>query len=226
MLTNENQGSRERILSLCDHTELAVTAQVADILRTAEEGLRFSCASICIPPRYVGAACEFLAGKLPVCTVIGFPSGYMTTAVKCFEARDAVRAGAKEIDMVIAIGELLAGNDAAVLDDILAVREACPDAVLKVIVETAKLDEDAKRRVCGIVSRSGADFIKTSTGFGGGGASVADIALFRRECDPALKIKAAGGIASFEDAEAMLAAGADRLGTSRLVKLMLRENVT
>jgi deoxyribose-phosphate aldolase len=207
------------ILKRVDHTELSVTAGEGEIRRLCDEALRYGTASVCVPPAYVGFAAEYLGGRIPVCTVIGFPNGYATTAVKVAETEDAIRNGADEIDMVIRIGALKEGDAAAVLDDIRAVRGACIGKVLKVIVETCRLTEDEKKLACRIVSESGADYIKTSTGFGGGGATREDIALFRAHSAPDLRIKAAGGISSFQDAEDMLTLGADRLGTSRLVRL-------
>ena len=207
------------ILKRVDHTELSVTASRADVRTLCEDALTYGTASVCVAPCHVREAAEYLGGRCAVCTVIGFPAGYATAEIKALETAAAVRDGADEIDMVINIGALLEGRDGEVLEEIRAVRAACPGRVLKVIVETCKLDEDAKRRACRIVSESGADYIKTSTGFGGGGATFEDVALMRRECAPTLKIKAAGGIASFADAEQMLALGADRLGTSRLVSI-------
>ncbi len=211
------------ILKRVDHTELAVTASRADIIMLCDDALTYKAASVCVAPCHVREAAEHLGGRCAVCTVIGFPAGYSTSAIKCLETEAAIRDGADEIDMVINIGALLEGRDGEVLEEIRAVRAACPGKVLKVIVETCKLDEDAKRRACRIVSESGADYIKTSTGFGGGGATPEDVALFRRECAPHLKIKAAGGISSFADAERMIALGADRLGTSRLVRIAKQE---
>ena len=213
----------KEILKRVDHTELSVTASRADIASLCRDALAFGAASVCVAPCHVREAAELVGGRCAVCTVIGFPNGYSTQASKCFEAEEAVRNGADEIDMVINIGALLDGRDEDVLREIQAVRAVCVGKVLKVIVETCKLTEDCKRRACRIVSESGADYIKTSTGFGGGGATFADVALFRRECKPSLKIKAAGGIASFEDARKMIELGADRLGTSKLVRIAKQE---
>ncbi len=207
------------ILSHVDHTLLRPTATWEEVRTLCDEGVAFATASVCIPAIHVADAAAYLAGRLPVCTVIGFPTGYTTTAAKCFEAADAVKNGASEIDMVIPLGRLREGRDADVLADIRAVKAACDGRLLKVIVETCLLTEEEKVRVCGIVSESGADFIKTSTGFSAGGATREDIALFAAHVAPHVRIKAAGGIRSFCDAEDFLALGADRLGTSALVKL-------
>ncbi len=213
------------ILRHVDHTLLAPTATEADILRTCDEGLFYHTASVCIPPVFVKAAADYVGDRLKICTVIGFPNGYATTAAKCFETADAVKNGAAEIDMVIPLGAVKAGDFDAVLADIRAVRAACDGQVLKVIVETCLLTEEEKVRLCDVVSASGADYIKTSTGFAGGGATAEDMALFAAHVAPHLKIKAAGGIASLADAERFLARGADRLGTSRIVKLVKEGNL-
>ncbi len=207
-----------QLLGRVDHTLLTQTATWPEIRQICEDGLRYHCASVCIPPSYVKQAADYLAGRLPVCTVIGFPNGYSTTAVKCFEASDAVANGASEIDMVINLGWVKDGNWDALLAEIQAVRAACPEAVLKVIVETCLLTEAEKVHLCEIVSQSGADYIKTSTGFAGGGATREDVALMKAHIAPHLKIKAAGGIATLQDGADFLALGADRLGTSRIVK--------
>ncbi len=215
----------KEILRHVDHTLLAPTATTADILATCDEGLFYHTASVCIPPVFVKAAKAHVGDRLPVCTVIGFPNGYATTAAKCFEAADAVKNGAAEIDMVIPLGAVKAGDFDAVLADIRAVRAACDGQVLKVIVETCLLTREEKIRMCEVVSASGADYIKTSTGFAGGGATAEDVALFAAHVAPHLKIKAAGGIASLADAERFLMLGADRLGTSRIVKLVKEGNL-
>lgn len=215
----------KEILQHVDHTLLAPTATTADILATCDEGLFYHTASVCIPPVFVKAAKAHVGDRLPVCTVIGFPNGYATTAAKCFETADAVENGAAEIDMVIPLGAVKAGDFAAVLSDIRAVRAACDGRVLKVIVETCLLTREEKIRMCEVVSASGADYIKTSTGFAGGGATAEDVALFAAHVAPHLKIKAAGGIASLADAERFLELGADRLGTSRIVKLVKEGNL-
>ncbi len=215
----------KEILRHVDHTLLAPTATTADILATCDEGLFYHTASVCIPPVFVKAAKAHVGDRLKICTVIGFPNGYATTAAKCFETADAVENGAAEIDMVIPLGAVKAGDFAAVLADIRAVRAACDGQVLKVIVETCVLTEEEKVRLCDVVSAAGADYIKTSTGFAGGGATAEDVALFAAHVAPHLKIKAAGGIASLADAERFLALGADRLGTSRIVKLVKEGNL-
>ena len=213
------------ILSKVDHTVLSQTATWDDIRALCDDGVRYGTASVCIPAWYVRKASDYVDGKLPVCTVIGFPNGYSTTETKAFETRDAVENGAAEIDMVIPVGALKAGDTDAVRRDIAAVREACVGKVLKVIIETCLLTEVEKITMCGIVSDSGADFIKTSTGFSTGGATFDDVRLFKAHCAPHLKIKAAGGISSIADAEEFIRLGADRLGTSRIVKLVKEGNL-
>lgn len=207
------------ILSKVDHTLLRQTATWEEIRTLCDDGVRYGTASVCIPPSYVARAHNYLAGRLPICTVIGFPNGYMTTAAKVAETKDAVANGADEIDMVINLGDLRDGRYDAIADEIRAIRAACSGKVLKVIVETCLLTEEEKIRMCSIVGKSGADFIKTSTGFSTGGATPEDVALFAAHVPPHLKIKAAGGIRSFEDAERFLSLGASRLGTSAIVKL-------
>ena len=206
------------ILRRCDHTLLSQGATWAEIRALCDDGVKYGCASVCIPASYVKQAAEYLGGRLPVCTVIGFPNGYDTTAAKCFEAEDAVRNGADEIDMVINIGWARDGRWEDLLAEIKAVKAACGGRILKVIIECCLLTEAEKIRLCEIVTESGADFIKTSTGFGGGGATREDVALMAAHVGPKVKIKAAGGIASLEDAADFIALGADRLGTSRVVK--------
>ena len=206
------------ILSRCDHTLLAQGATWAEIRALCDDGVAYGCASVCIPASYVAQAAEYLGGKLPVCTVIGFPNGYDTTAAKCFEAEDAVKNGADEIDMVINIGWVKDGLYEQVLDEIKAIKEHCGGKLLKVIIETCMLTDAEKIELCRVVSESGADYIKTSTGFGGGGATREDVALFKAHVAPHVKIKAAGGIADLNDARDFIALGADRLGTSRIVK--------
>ena len=206
------------ILSRCDHTLLAQGATWAEIRALCDDGVRYGCASVCIPASYVKQAAEYLGGKLPVCTVIGFPNGYDSTAAKCFEAEDAVRNGASEIDMVINIGWARDGRWEDLLAEIRAVKAACGGRILKVIIECCLLTEAEKIRLCEIVTESGADFIKTSTGFGGGGATREDVALMAAHVGPKVRIKAAGGIANLEDAADFIALGASRLGTSRVVK--------
>ena len=205
------------ILSKCDHTLLSPAARWEDISAVCADGLRYGTASVCIPPCYVKQAKETYGSALAVCTVIGFPNGYATTAAKCFEAADAVKNGADEIDMVINIGMVKEGRFSAVLEEINAVKDACAGKRLKVIVETCLLTEEEKIRMCETVSASRADYIKTSTGFSAGGATKEDIALFAAHVSGDTKIKAAGGIKTIEDAAAFLELGASRLGTSRIV---------
>ena len=206
------------ILSKVDHTLLSQSATWDEIRAVCDDGLKYGTASVCIPPSYVKDAADYLGGRLPVCTVIGFPNGYNTTACKCFEASDAVENGADEIDMVINIGWVKDGLYDNVLEEINAVKAACHGRLLKVIIETCLLTEEEKIRMCEIVSASDADFIKTSTGFSKGGATFDDIKLFAANVTDGTRIKAAGGISGLEDAEKFLALGADRLGTSRVVK--------
>ena len=206
------------ILARCDHTLLTQTATWAEIRAVCDDGMKYGCASVCIPASYVKQAKEYVGDKLPICTVIGFPNGYDTTAAKCFEAADAVKNGASEIDMVINIGWVKDGLYDQVLDEIRQVKAACDGRLLKVIIETCLLTDAEKIQMCRVVSESGADYIKTSTGFGGGGATREDVALFKAHVAPHVKIKAAGGIADLNDARDFIALGADRLGTSRIVK--------
>ena len=206
------------ILSKVDHTLLAQTATWAEIKAICDDGMKYHTASVCIPASYVKQAKDYVGDKLPICTVIGFPNGYDTTAAKCFEAADAVRNGASEIDMVINIGWVKDGLYDQVLAEIKAVKGHCGGKLLKVIIETCMLTDAEKIELCRVVSDSGADYIKTSTGFGGGGATREDVALFKTHVAPHVKIKAAGGIADLNDARDFIALGADRLGTSRIVK--------
>ncbi len=215
----------KEILAICDHTILAQSATEAEIKSVCDDGIRFCTASVCIPPSYVKMAKEYVGQRLAICTVIGFPNGYMTTAAKVFETEDAVKNGADEIDMVINIGWVKDGRYDDILEEIRRIRAACEGKILKVIIETCLLTEDEKAQMTKIVSASGADFIKTSTGFAGGGATVEDIRLFAENRAPHLKIKAAGGIASLTDAEAMMRAGAERLGTSRIVRIAKQESI-
>ena len=215
--------TEKEILSHVDHTLLSVAATWDEIREVVDDGIRFETASVCIPPRFVQAAAAHAAGRVKICTVIGFPNGYNTTAAKVFEARDAVENGADEIDMVIPVGLVRDGAYAQVEAEIRAVKAACGGKLLKVIIETCLLTDDEKRRMCAVVAAAGADYIKTSTGFQAGGATFEDVALMREASPDTLKIKAAGGIASFADAERFLALGADRLGTSRLVKILKNE---
>ena len=206
------------ILRRVDHTLLSQGATWEEIRAICDDGVKYGCASVCIPASYVKQAAEYVAGKIAICTVIGFPNGYSTTAAKCFEARDAVENGASEIDMVINIGWVKDGLYDKVLEEIKAVKAACGGKLLKVIIETCLLTDAEKIQMCRVVSDSGAEYIKTSTGFGGGGATREDVALFKAHVAPHVKIKAAGGIANLQDAEDFVALGADRLGTSRIVK--------
>lgn len=206
------------ILSKCDHTLLSQTATWDDIKGICDDGMKYSTASVCIPPSYVKTAKEYVGDKLKICTVIGFPNGYSTTAVKVFETKDAIANGADEIDMVINIGLLRAGKDGEVCDEIRQIKAACGDKILKVIIETCLLSEDEKIRMCKIVTEAGADYIKTSTGFSTAGATLPDVKLMHDNVGEGVLVKAAGGISGLEDAQAFLDCGASRLGTSRVVK--------
>ena len=206
------------ILSHVDHTLLKPEATWDQIKTLCDEAMEFGCATVCIPPSYVKRAAEYVQGNLKICTVIGFPNGYNTMAAKIFETKDAVENGASEIDMVINLGWVKDQKWDALLEEIQAVKAACHGKLLKVIIETCLLTEEEKIKMCEIVSLSGADFIKTSTGFGGGGATREDVALMKAHVAPHVQIKAAGGIASLPDAEDFIALGASRLGTSRVVK--------
>lgn len=207
------------ILSYCDHTLLLQTATKDEIIALCDDALKFKTASVCIPPCYVRLASDYLKGRVKVCTVIGFPNGNTTSECKAFETKQAIENGADEIDMVINIGALREGDIEYVKKDILAVRNACIGKVLKVIIETCLLTDEEKKLMCKIVAECNADFIKTSTGFSKGGATVEDIRLFAENCPETLKIKAAGGISSIADAEEFMSLGATRLGTSRIVKI-------
>lgn len=209
-----------RILAAVDHTLLRPTATWEEIRQICDDGVAYGCASVCIPPSYVKPASEYLAGKLPVCTVIGFPNGYSTTAVKVFETQDAISNGASEIDMVVNLGWVKDGRWSDVLAELRAVKEACGEHILKVIVETCQLTQEEKVKLCELVTESGADFIKTSTGFSSGGATAEDVALLRANVGAQVQVKAAGGITSLEDAQTFLDLGAARLGTSRIVALV------
>ena len=207
------------ILAKCDHTLLAQTATWDDIRALCDDGMAYHTASVCIPASFVRAAKDYVGDRLAICTVIGFPNGYDTTAAKCFMASDAVENGADEVDMVINLGWAKEGRWDAVTDEIAQVKRACQGRILKVIIETCLLTDEEKIALCLCVSESGADFIKTSTGFSTAGATFADVELFARHVAPHVQIKAAGGISSLEDAETFLRLGASRLGTSRIVKL-------
>ncbi len=208
------------ILRHVDHTLLSQAATWEDIREILDDAMKYEAASACIPPSYVKRAAEYVQGKLPICTVIGFPNGYSTKETKVFEARDAIANGACEIDMVIQIGFLKDKRYGEMEEEIRAVRQACQDKVLKVIIETCLLTREEKVKMCEIVTRVGADYIKTSTGFSTAGATLEDVALMREHIGGRVKIKAAGGIASFEDAKEFLQAGAERLGTSRLIQAL------
>ena len=214
---------RNEIYRRVDHTLLAQTATWEEIRRICDDALEYGTASVCIPPSYVGRAKEYLGDRMAVCTVIGFPNGYNTTEVKVFETEDAVSNGADEIDMVINIGWLKDREYDRILDEIRRVKAACAGRILKVIIETCLLSEEEKIRMCGIVTEAGADFIKTSTGFSTAGATFDDIRLFAEHVGEGVRMKAAGGIKSFGDAEEFIRLGADRLGTSRIVKLAKAE---
>lgn len=209
----------KEILTHADHTLLKQTATWAEIRELCDDGIKYHTASVCIPPSFVKQAAEYVQGRIAVCTVIGFPNGYNTTAVKVYETRDAIVNGADEIDMVINIGWAKEGRFDLVTEEIKAVKAACGSKILKVIIETCMLTDEEKKALCHAVTDAGADYIKTSTGFGSAGASFDDIRLFKANIGDGIRIKAAGGISSIEDAEEFLRLGADRLGTSRIVKI-------
>ena len=208
------------ILAVCDHTLLLQTSTWEEIRGICDDAMKYHTASVCIPPCYVRQAADYMQGRIPVCTVIGFPNGNHTTACKVFETQDAVKNGADEIDMVINVGMLKAKNDDYVLNEIRAIKAACEGRILKVIIETCLLTDEEKIKMCEIVTASGADFIKTSTGFSTAGATFADIELFAQHIGEGVRMKAAGGISSIADAEKFMELGASRLGTSRIVKLV------
>ena len=208
----------KEILSKCDHTLLLQTSTWEQIRKLCDEGMEYKTASVCIPPSFVKQAKEYVKGELKICTVIGFPNGYNTTAVKVFETEQAILEGADEIDMVVNIGWVKDGLDGQVLDEIKKIKAACGDKILKVIIETCLLTEEEKLRMCRIVTEAGADFIKTSTGFSKAGATLDDVRLMKNNVGANVLVKAAGGISNLEDAENMLKEGASRLGTSRVVK--------
>ena len=218
--------NKNEILSKVDHTFLKQTATWNDIRELCDDAIRYNTASVCIPPSFVKKAKEYVNEKMKVCTVIGFPNGYNTTDVKVFETSNAIQNGADEIDMVINIGMLKEKEYDAILNEINGIKKACGDKILKVIIETCLLTEEEKIKMCDIVSNSNADFIKTSTGFSTAGATIEDIKLFKKHIKNDKKIKAAGGISSFEDAERFIEEGASRLGTSRLVKIEKRNEQT
>lgn len=227
-LNSERQISMEKInitkiLGAVDHTLLDRTAGWEKIRETVDDGIRFGTASVCIPAAFVKEAADYAQGRVKICTVIGFPNGYSTSAAKAFEAKDAVEKGADEIDMVINTGWVKEGKYNLVLDEINQVKDACGEKLLKVIIETCLLTDEEKKEMCRVVSESRGDFIKTSTGFSSGGATFDDIKLMKDNCFGNTKIKAAGGISSLEDAEKFMELGADRLGTSRIVKILKEE---
>ena len=213
----------KEILSKCDHTLLAQTATWDEIKAICDDGIKYQTASVCIPPCYVKRASEYANGRVKICTVIGFPNGYNTTAVKEFETKDAIANGADEIDMVINIGQLKAGNYDYVENEIRTLKNACGEKILKVIIETCLLTDEEKVKMCELVTKAGADFIKTSTGFSKAGATFADIELFAKHVGKNVRMKAAGGISSIEDAESFVELGASRLGTSRIVKIVKKQ---
>lgn len=212
--------TQKDILAKVDHTLLAQTATWEEIRQICDDGMRYETASVCIPPSYVEQAKNYVGDRLKICTVIGFPNGYNTTVVKEFETKDALKKGADEIDMVINLGWVKDGRFDLVEKEIRTLKDACGRNVLKIIIETCLLTEEEKVKMCEVVTNSEADFIKTSTGFSTSGATFADVALFKEHVGPQVKIKAAGGISSFADAEKFVELGADRLGTSRLVKIV------
>ena len=209
----------QNILRHCDHTELKQTATIDDIKALIDDAIKFNTASVCIPPCFVKEAAEYANGRMPICTVIGFPNGYNSTEIKLIETKEALLKGAEEIDMVINIGMLKKGNTDYVLNEIKALKAACGNKILKVIIETCLLTDEEKITMCKLVTEAGADYIKTSTGFSKAGATFADVELFAKNVGPNVKIKAAGGIHSLEDAQHFLDLGASRLGTSALVKI-------
>ncbi len=213
----------KEILEKCDHTLLRVDCRSEEIRQLCDQAIRYNCASVCIPPCHVAGAKRYVGERLKICTVIGFPNGYMTSAAKAYEAADAVRNGADEIDMVINLSMVKDGCWNEVAKDIAAVRAATEGKLLKVIIECCLLTEEEKIQLCRIVSDSGAEYIKTSTGFSTGGATREDVALMRANCPPRVKVKAAGGISTLQDAEDFIALGAERLGTSRIVKLAIAQ---
>ena len=214
------------MLKHVDHTLLTQTATWEEIKQICDDAVKYETASVCIPPSYVKQANEYMQGKIPVCTVIGFPNGYMTTNTKEFETKDAIANGASEIDMVINIGWLKDKKYDLVEEEIRTLKAACGEKILKVIIETCLLTEEEKIKMCELVTNAGADYIKTSTGFSTAGATFADIELFAKHIGPDVKMKAAGGISSLDDAEKFLALGADRLGTSRMIKLVKNEEAS
>lgn len=214
------QKEKREVLELVDHTLLGQTATWEEIRQILDDAMEYETASACIPAAYVKQAAEYVQGKLPICTVIGFPNGYSTTAVKVFETEDAIANGAEEIDMVINIGFLKEKRYQEIEEEIRRIHEACQGKILKVIIETCLLTEEEKVKMCEIVTAAGAEYIKTSTGFSTAGATFADVELMKKHIGPEVKVKAAGGISSFKDAEKFMELGASRLGTSRLIKIL------
>ncbi len=215
----------KRILSMVDHTYLKQDATWDDIKRTCDEGIKYQTASVCIPPSFVKVAKEYVGNSLKICTVTGFPNGYSTNRTKCFESQEAVLNGADEIDTVINIGDLKSANYQKVLSDLKDIKSSCQGKLLKVIIETCLLTNEEKIKMCELVSESGADFIKTSTGFSTAGATKEDIILFSKHIAPNVKIKAAGGISSIQDATDFISLGASRLGTSKIVKIVEKDGI-
>ena len=215
---------KKEILKMVDHTLLLQTSTWEEIKQICDDAMKYGTASVCIPPCYVRQASEYMGDKMAVCTVIGFPNGNCTTATKVFETKDAIANGAKEIDMVINVGQLKAGNYEYVLNEIKEIKSACGDKILKVIIETCLLSEDEKIKMCEIVTEAGADFIKTSTGFSTAGATFEDVELFAEHVGDNVRIKAAGGIASLDDARKFIELGATRLGTSRIIKIIKNQD--
>ena len=214
----------KEILKMVDHTLLLQTSTWEEIKQICDDAMKYGTASVCIPPCYVRQASEYMGDKMAVCTVIGFPNGNCTTATKVFETKDAIANGAKEIDMVINVGQLKSGNYEYVLNEIKEIKSACGDKILKVIIETCLLSEDEKIKMCEIVTEAGADFIKTSTGFSTAGATFEDVELFAEHVGDNVRIKAAGGIASLDDARKFIELGATRLGTSRIIKIIKNQD--
>ena len=208
------------LLSYVDHTLLAPESTWNDIRELCDDAIKYKTVTVCIPPYFVSDVVNYIDGRLPVCTVIGFPNGYSTSKVKCFEAQDAIENGASEVDMVVNIGLIKDKQYNSVLDEITSVKKVCGNKILKVIIGTCLLTLDEKKHMCRVVSDSGADYIKTSTGFSNGGATFEDISILKKYCAPHVKIKAAGGISSIDDAEKFIELGASRLGTSRIIKLV------
>lgn len=215
----------KEILSAVDHTLLKPESTWEQIRLICDEGMEYGAASVCIPPSFISRAKQYVGDRLAICTVIGFPNGYNTTAVKVFETKDAILNGAQEIDMVINIGDLKDKNYDAIEEEIRQIKASCGEKILKVIIETALLNEEEKKRMCEIVTKAGADFIKTSTGFSTSGATREDVKLLAEDVGKNVKVKAAGGISSIQDAEDFMKLGADRLGTSRIIKIVKSENV-